>query len=93
MDVGAIAPGAIVDTQVAPAVEAQVLGAVIERPAVTPETGQIPSTSSVLGGTVTRSAALARTGLGIGSLMVMAGVLLLVGSAMVRRPRRTHFLA
>ena len=49
--------------------------------------------ATVLGATVVRGAALARTGFGTTPLMVVAITLLLVGFTLVRRPKGAHFMA
>ena len=59
--------------------------------AVTP--APAAATTEVLGATAVRSGALARTGLGTGTMVLVALGLLLVGFAMVRRPKGVHFSA
>ena len=73
-----------VATVEAAAPAAQVLGVVVERPAA--------GGTAVLGATATRAAALARTGLGTGVLVILALGLLVVGFALVRTPKGEHYL-
>ena len=93
-----VSPTVVLGTQLqngVPIAPAEVLGVALERAnVVTPSAIANPvATPSVLGATAVRGADLARTGLGLSALVVLACSLLVAGFAMTRRPKVAHIAA